>query len=83
MPLLKSQDKVDSKHHDIEKAREFLYKELETLGLYRMYIDATRDVSLKKLLEQNMDEGKNHAVKLAEWIKNNKLLQRSAFNSHD
>ena len=50
------------------------------MDFYQERVDATDDVSLKKLLEHNMNEEKEHAAMLMEWIRKNDPTQDKMFN---
>jgi len=68
---------------DLERARQSLVEELQAINWYQERIDATRDESLRKVLEHNRDEEKEHAAMLIEWIMKNDLIQDKAFKEHD
>ena len=71
--------KLAPKHIDMERARKSLREELEAIDLYQERIDATRDSSLKQLLEHNMNEEKKHAAMLIEWLRENDPMQDKMF----
>ena len=54
---------------DLDRARQSVIEELEAVNWYQERIDATGDVDLKKILEHNRDEEKEHAAMLIEWIR--------------
>ncbi|MDD4995754.1 MAG: ferritin [Patescibacteria group bacterium] len=83
MPFFEPLEKMDPKHVDLERARKSLREELEAIDFYQERIDATTDESLKKLLAHNMNEEKEHAAMLIEWIRKNDLVQDKAFKEHD
>jgi hypothetical protein len=83
MPFFELADKIEPKHLDLERARQSLWEELEAINYYQERIDATRDESLKRILEHNMNEEKEHAAMLMEWIRRNDSLQDRAFKEHD
>jgi hypothetical protein len=83
MPFFEPLEKLDPKHVDLERARKSLREELEAIDFYQERIDATDDVSLKQLLEHNMNEEKEHAAMLIEWIKKNDPVQDKVFKEHD
>jgi len=68
---------------DLKKARQSLIEELEAINWYETRIESTRDAGLKKLLEHNRDEEKEHAAMLMEWIRKNDPAQDKAFKEHD
>ncbi len=83
MPLFEPIEKLDPKHVDPERARPSLREELEAIDLYQERIDATNDASLKKLLEHNMNEEKEHVAMLVEWLRKNDPTQDKVFKEHD
>lgn len=68
---------------DLERARLSLTEELEAINWYQERIDATKDEKLRKVLEHNRDEEKEHAAMLVEWIRENAPTQDKAFQIHD
>ena len=56
---------------------------LEAIDFYQERIDATEDASLKKLLEHNMNEEKEHVAMLVEWLRKNDPTQDKVFKEHD
>jgi uncharacterized protein len=83
MPFFEPADKIEPKHLDLERARQSLREELEAINYYQERIDATRDESLKRILEHNMNEEKEHAAMLMEWIRRNDPVQDRVFKEHD
>jgi hypothetical protein len=68
---------------DLERARQSLIEELQAIDWYQERIDLTKSPSLKKVLEHNRNEEKEHAAMLMEWIRNNDPVQNKAFTEHD
>jgi len=68
---------------DIERARQSLVEELEAINAYQERIDATTNKTLKRLLEHNRDEEKEHVAMLIEWIRANDSVQDRMFEEHD
>lgn len=68
---------------DLEKARQSLVEELQAINLYQKRIEGTKNESLKKLLEHNRDEEKEHVAMLMEWIRANDMTQDKKFKEHD
>jgi hypothetical protein len=68
---------------NLERARQSLCEELEAINWYQERIEATRDAELKKILEHNRDEEKEHAAMLMEWIRKNDPEQDRVFKEHD
>jgi hypothetical protein len=83
MPLSEPVEKCVPKHVDLERARKSLREELEAIDYYQERIDATEDVSLKNVLQHNMDEEKEHAAMLIGWLRQNDPAQDSAFLEYD
>ncbi len=83
MPFFEPLDKLDPKHVDLERARKSLREELEAIDFYQERIDATNDGALEKNLAHNMNEEKEHAAMLIEWIRKNDSVQDKVFKEHD
>ncbi|MEO8250682.1 MAG: ferritin-like domain-containing protein [Burkholderiales bacterium] len=56
---------------DTHRAIVSLMEELEAADWYNQRVDACKDPELKKILEHNRDEEKEHAVMLLEWLRRN------------
>ena len=56
---------------DMHRAINSLMEELEAVDWYAQRVDVTEDPELKKILEHNRDEEKEHAAMLIEWIRRN------------
>ena len=52
-----------------ERASQSLREEIEAVELYQQRIDATDDAELKRILEHNRDEEKEHAAMLMEYLR--------------
>jgi len=76
-------EKSTEKNKDLARARQSLVEELIAVNLYQERIDATSDETLKKLLEHNRDEEKEHVAMLMEWIRKNDATQDKMFKEHD
>jgi hypothetical protein len=76
-------DKMGDKEKDLVKARQSLVEELQAINWYQERIDGTDNESLKKLLEHNRDEEKEHVAMLVEWIRKNDSTQDKKFEEHD
>ncbi len=68
---------------DLKKARQSMIEELEAINWYETRIEKAKDGELRKILEHNRDEEKEHAAMLMEWIKKNDSEQDKAFKEHD
>ena len=71
MSYAESADKLNPKSLDLNRAIDSLREELEAVNWYQQRIDATKSEELKKLLEHNRDEEKEHAAMLIEWLRRN------------
>jgi hypothetical protein len=83
LPFFEPPEKLDPKHIDLERARKSLREELEAIDFYQERIDATDDKTLKKILVHNMNEEKEHAAMLIEWIRKKDPVQDKVFEEHD
>jgi uncharacterized protein len=54
---------------DMHRAIVSLMEELEAVDWYNQRVDACKDPALKKTLEHNRDEEKEHAAMMLEWIR--------------
>ena len=68
---------------DLERARKSLMEELEAINWYQERVENVKDGGLKRILEHNRDEEKEHAAMLVEWIRKNDAEQDKAFKEHD
>ncbi|MEM4625688.1 MAG: ferritin [Candidatus Pacearchaeota archaeon] len=68
---------------DMKKARQSLIEELEAISAYEKRIDESEDEELKRILEHNMNEEKEHVAMLLEWMRKNDEEQDQAFKEHD
>lgn len=71
------------KHENWAMARQSLIEELDAINKYQMRIGATDDESLKKVLQHNMDEEKEHVAMLVEWLRKGDPTQDKMFKEHD
>ncbi len=63
--------KLSEKTLDLKRALDSLEEELEAVDWYQQRADATKNEELKKILEHNRDEEKEHAAMLMEWLRQN------------
>ena len=54
---------------DMHRAITSLMEELEAVDWYNQRVDACTDPELKRILEHNRDEEKEHATMVLEWIR--------------
>ena len=76
-------EKLSEKTKNLERARQSLIEELEAINWYAQRVELTKDESLKKVLKHNMDEEKEHAAMLIEWLRENDPTQDKMFEEHD
>ncbi len=69
MSYFESENKLSQKTLDFERASKSLREELEAVDYYQERIDVTNNKNLKKILEHNRDEEKEHAAMLIEWMR--------------
>ena len=67
----------------LKKARQSVIEELEAINWYETRIESVKDNGLKKILEHNRDEEKEHTAMLLEWIRKNDEKQNQVFEEHD
>ena len=68
---------------DLEMARQSLIEELQAINWYRERIEETKDPELKRVMEHNETEEKEHAAMLLEYIKKKDAVQALKFEKHD
>jgi hypothetical protein len=83
LPKYEKPEDLSEESKNLERARQSLIEELEAINWYQERIEASKDESLKKILEHNRDEEKEHAAMLMEWIRNNDSTQDRKFKEHD
>jgi len=76
-------EKLTERGKDLWRARQSQVEELQAINFYQERIDATKDETLKKILEHNRDEEKEHVAMLMEWIRKNDPTQDKTFKEHD
>lgn len=60
---------LSTETRDMHRAIVSLMEELEAVDWYNQRCDACNDETLKRILEHNRDEEKEHASMLLEWIR--------------
>ncbi len=80
---MEGRENLSDETMDLERARKSLCEELEAINWYQERIEATKDEELKKLLEHNRDEEKEHAAMLIEYIRKKDEVQNKMFEEHD
>jgi uncharacterized protein len=81
-------DQLKPETQDMARAIQSLMEELEAIDWYGQRVDVTHDDQLKRVLEHNRDEEKEHASMLLEWIRRHdpkfdKTLKTYLFTSGD
>ncbi len=67
--LHEDRNKLSDKTQDMKRAIDSLREEFEAVDWYGQRAEACTDENLKKILIHNMDEEKEHAMMLLEWIR--------------
>ncbi len=70
-------------HQELEFARISLREELEAIDNYQRRIDTAKDEELRRILQHNMDEEKEHTAMLVEWLRKADETQNKKFEEHD
>ena len=83
MPSYEDRTKLKPETLDQERASQSLREELEAIDWYQERIDATQNNELRRMLEHNRDEEKEHAAMLIEWLRKNDSVFDSQFEEHD
>lgn len=81
-------DRLSAHTLDMHRAITSLMEELEAVDWYNQRVDATTDPELKRILEHNRDEEKEHAAMVLEWIRRrdpvfDKELRETLFGDGD
>ena len=71
------------KTEDMAMARQSIIEELDATNKYQSRLNLQIDPELKKVLQHNMDEEKEHIVMLLEWLRKNDPVQNLKFEKHD
>jgi len=83
LPKYEKPEDISEESRNLERARQSLIEELEAINWYQERIEASKDESLRKILEHNRDEEKEHVTMLMEWIRKNDSVQDKFFREHD
>jgi len=62
-------EELSAATRDMHRAIISLMEELEAIDWYGQRVDACKDKELKAILRHNMDEEKEHAAMVLEWIR--------------
>lgn len=66
--LYEDREKLNAEVVDMTRAIDSLREELEAVAWYNERADVANDPELRKILEHNRDEEKEHAAMLLAWI---------------
>ncbi|MCF7798562.1 ferritin [Candidatus Woesearchaeota archaeon] len=69
MATIEEREKLNALTQDLTRAIDSLREEMEAVDYYNQRADACTDPELKKILQHNADEEKEHAAMLIEWIR--------------
>lgn len=69
MATIEEKGKLSALTQDLTRAIDSLKEEMEAVDYYNQRADACTDPELKKILQHNADEEKEHAAMLIEWIR--------------
>lgn len=64
-------NEIDGDARDMVRALKSLREELEAVDYYHQRVQTVSDPELKKILEHNRNEEKEHAAMLLEWLRRN------------
>jgi len=64
-------DVLSRRAKELHRAYGSLIEEIEAMDGYQQRVDVTQDEALRKILEHNRNEEKEHACMLLEWIRRN------------
>jgi ferritin-like protein len=62
-------DELSDTTRDMHRAIESLMEELEAVDWYAQRVDACKDKELRGILAHNMNEEKEHAAMVLEWVR--------------
>ncbi|MFZ5559114.1 MAG: encapsulin-associated ferritin-like protein [Pseudomonadota bacterium] len=62
-------EELSDETRDMHRAITSLMEELEAVDWYNQRVDVCKDAELKRILEHNRDEEKEHAAMVLEWIR--------------
>jgi hypothetical protein len=69
MATIEEKNKLSALTQDMTRAIDSLKEEMEAVDYYNQRADACSDPELKKILQHNANEEKEHAAMLIEWIR--------------
>jgi uncharacterized protein len=65
---------ISARTKELHRAVVSLQEELEAIDWYQQRVEATEDPDLRRILEHNRDEEKEHAMMLLEWIRRHDVV---------
>jgi ferritin-like protein len=68
------EEALSARTRDLHRALASLQEELEAIDWYQQRVDATEDPELRRILEHNRDEEKEHAMMVLEWLRRHDLV---------
>ena len=78
MPYHEMEDKLSPFTKNQSRAINSLTEELQAIDWYQQRVDVVGNDDLKKILEHNRDEEKEHAAMLVEWLRrNDKVFEKA------
>ncbi len=69
MANIENEQKLSALTLDMTRAMDSLNEEMGAIDVYNQRADACADSELKKILQHNANEEKEHAAMLIEWIR--------------
>ena len=66
---MEGRENLSDKTKDLERARKSIIEELDAINWYQERVENVKDAELRKILEHNRDEEKEHASMVLEWIR--------------
>ncbi|HYG69591.1 MAG TPA: ferritin [Anaeromyxobacteraceae bacterium] len=76
------EDVLSAKTKDQHRALVSLQEELEAWDWYQQRVEATADPELRRILEHNRDEEKEHAAMIVEWLRRSDLVWARQLKLH-
>jgi ferritin-like protein len=68
------EEALSARTRDVHRALASLQEELEAIDWYQQRVDATEDPELRRILEHNRDEEKEHAMMVLEWLRRHDVV---------
>jgi ferritin-like protein len=65
---------LTAKTRDLHRAIVSLQEELEAVDWYQQRVDVVTDPDLRRILEHNRDEEKEHAMMIVEWLRRHDVV---------